>query len=268
MSKNKFIDTTEDCIGLYLKEVRKTTLITHEEEIELSKRIKKGDETALQKLCKSNLRFVIKIAKLYQNNGIPLPDLISEGNYGLCVAAHRFDHTKGFRFTSYAVWWIRQSILQCLNDNSRMVRLPGNILNKLSKIKKKISLFDGEPCDNMIEKINIPTCTSLNVIMNEEGDELIDVLENDFFETPDIFFEKEEEIEGKSRELELAMFGLSDREIEILNCYFGIYKDPMTLESIGDNFGLTKERVRQIKEASIRKIRNNLGGVKTSEIFR
>ena len=135
---NKYIDLSEDSLNLYLKDVRKNEIITIDEEVELAKRIKNGDEVALNKLVTSNLRFVIKIAKEYQNKGLPVSDLISEGNYGLITAAKRFDHTKGFRFISYAIWWIKQSILQSLNDNSRTVRLPGNIINKLSKIKKQI----------------------------------------------------------------------------------------------------------------------------------
>ena len=127
---NKYIDLSEDSLNLYLKDVRKNEIITIDEEVELAKRIKNGDEVALNKLVTSNLRFVIKIAKEYQNKGLPVSDLISEGNYGLITAAKRFDHTKGFRFISYAIWWIKQSILQSLNDNSRTVRLPGNIINK------------------------------------------------------------------------------------------------------------------------------------------
>ena len=134
----KYIDVKEDGLNIYMKDVRKSTTIKVEEEIELAKRIKEGDETAISELVNANLRFVVKIAKEYQNQGVPVADLISEGNYGLIKAAYKFDYTKGFKFISYAVWWIKQSILQSLNDNSRMVRLPGNMINKLSKITQKV----------------------------------------------------------------------------------------------------------------------------------
>jgi RNA polymerase primary sigma factor len=260
---NKYIDLSEDSLNLYLKDVRKNEIITIDEEVELAKRIKNGDEVALNKLVTSNLRFVIKIAKEYQNKGLPVSDLISEGNYGLITAAKRFDHTKGFRFISYAIWWIKQSILQSLNDNSRTVRLPGNIINKLSKIKKQIEFFEKEnhrgPYNDEVEQISIPTCTSYNVFINEDGDEMINLLEDKSFNSPDIFEDEEQYL--KVREMSKAIRGLSSREIDIVNCYYGINGESMTLEMIGNEVGLTKERVRQIKEGAIRKIRNNIGGV-------
>jgi RNA polymerase primary sigma factor len=260
---NKFIDLTEDSISLYLKDVRKSDLLTIDEEVELAKRIKNGDQRALDKLVTANLRFVVKVAKEYQNQGLPIADLISEGNYGLITAAKKFDHTKGFRFISYAIWWIKQSILQSLNDNSRTVRLPGNMINKLSKIKKQIESFEkenqGDGHFNEIEQIVTPTCISYNTVINEDGDEMINLLENDFFNSPDNFTDEEEYL--RSREMGRALKGLSKREIEIINCYYGINGEPMTLEMIGEEVGLTKERVRQIKESAIRKIRNNLGGI-------
>jgi RNA polymerase primary sigma factor len=260
---NKYIDLSEDSLNLYLKDVRKNDIITIDEEVELAKRIKNGDQEALNKLVSSNLRFVIKIAKEYQNQGLPIADLISEGNYGLITAAKKFDHTKGFRFISYAIWWIKQSILQSLNDNSRTVRLPGNIINKLSKIKKQIEFFEKEnhrdPYNDEVEQISTPVCFSYNVTINEDGDEMVNLLENNFFKSPDTFVDEEEYL--KVKEMSKAVKGLSDREIEIVNCYYGINGEPMTLEMIGDEVGLTKERVRQIKEGAIRKIRNNIGGV-------
>lgn len=261
--KNNYIDLTEDSLNLYLKDVRKNEIITIDEEIKLAKRIKLGDQKALDKLVKSNLRFVIKVAKQYQNQGLPIADLISEGNYGLIIAAKKFDYTKGFRFISYAIWWIKQSILQSLSDNSRTIRLPGNIINKLSIIKKQIEFFEKEnnrlPQNGEIEVINIPTTTSFNIPINEDGDEMINLFENDFFRSPDIFIEEEEYL--KAKELSKALNGLSKREVEIINCYYGINGESMTLEMIGDELKLTKERVRQIKESAIRKIRNNIGGV-------
>lgn len=260
---NKYIDLSEDSLNLYLKDVRKNEIITIDEEVELAKRIKAGDEVALNKLVTANLRFVIKIAKEYQNQGLPVADLISEGNYGLITAAKKFDHTKGFRFISYAIWWIKQSILQSLNDNSRTVRLPGNIINKLSKIKKQIEFFEKQnhrgPQNDEVEQISTPTCISYNVTINEDGDEMINLIEDKFFNSPDTFHDEEEYL--KAREMSKAIRGLSSREIEIVNCYYGINGEPMTLEMIGDEVGLTKERVRQIKEGAIRKIRNNIGGV-------
>lgn len=260
---NKYIDLSEDSLNLYLKDVRKNEIITIDEEVELAKRIKNGDEVALNKLVTANLRFVIKIAKEYQNQGLPVADLISEGNYGLITAAKKFDHTKGFRFISYAIWWIKQSILQSLNDNSRTIRFPGNIVNKLSKIKKQIEFFEKQnhrgPHNDEVEQISTPTCISYNVYINEDGDEMINLIEDKFFNSPDIFDDEEQYL--KAREMSKAIRGLSPREIEIVNCYYGINGESMTLEMIGDEVGLTKERVRQIKEGAIRKIRNNIGGV-------
>lgn len=259
----KHVNGKEDGIGLYMKDVRKTTTLTVYEEVELSKRIKEGDESALSKLILSNLRFVIKIAKEYQNHGVPMADLISEGNYGLIVAAKKFDHTKGFRFISYAVWWIKQSILQSLNEDSRTVRLPVNIIAKIAKVKKEIEKFEKDnhrdPIGNEVEVISVPSCTSLNNIINEEGDELINMLENKMFSRPDVIDEEEEDI--KKNELIRAMSGLNKREKEIINSYFGITGEPMTLEMIGEELKLTKERIRQIKESAIRKIRNKVGNI-------
>jgi len=191
-----------------------------------------------------------------------LADLISEGNYGLITAAKRFDHTKGFRFISYAVWWVKQSILQSLNDNSRTVRLPANMINKLSKIKKEIEQFEKEfqrlPTPSEVEYVNVPKCTSLNTPINEDGDELQELIEQNVFSKPDKSVDGEDNLKTQ---LQLAMSNLSHREKEIVNCYFGIYGENMTLEAIGDELELTKERIRQIKESAIRKIRNNVGDI-------
>jgi len=260
----RFINTKEDCMSMYLKDVRKHDVITPQFELELAKRIAAGDDTAIEELVNANLRFVIAVAKEYQNQGVPLADLISEGNYGLITAAKRFDHTKGYRFISYAVWWVKQAILQSLNDNSRTVRLPANMINKLSKIKKEIERFEMEnqrkPSCNEIEYIHVPSCSSLSAPINEEGDELSSLLKDDIFDSPDKMNEKEDTLKYQ---LEMVMSKLSYREKEIVNCYFGIYGEPMTLEAIGEEFDLTKERIRQIKEAAIRKIRNNVGDLFT-----
>ena len=260
---NKYLNPNEDCISLYMRDVRKSDVITADKEVELAKRIQNGDEKALSELVNANLRFVIKIAKEYQNQGLAVADLISEGNYGLITAAKKFDHTKGFRFNTYAVWWIKQSIMQSLNDNSRTVRLPGSVINKLSKIRKETDLFEKEnqrmPYDDEVEQMHIPSCTSLNTTINEDGDELLTLVEDRTFTRPDQMEEEEEML--RKNEIKRALNGLSEREIEIINCYFGINGEPMTLEMIGVEVGLTKERVRQIKESAIRKVRNNLGGI-------
>jgi RNA polymerase primary sigma factor len=258
-----YLDLKEDSLSFYMKEVRKCDPISTEKEVELAKRILEGDKKALDELVSANLRFVIKIAKKYQNQGIPVADLINEGNYGLTVAATKFDHTKGFKFISYAIWWIKQSILQCLNENSRTVRLPGNIITKLSHIKKEIDAFEKEfhrtPNENEVEQIVVPSCSSLNSLINEDGDELVNILEDNMFNSPDVLDTEEETL--RNDEMKKAMKNLSEREIRILNNYFGIGGEPMTLEMIGEDVGLTKERVRQIKESAIRKVRNNLGGI-------
>jgi RNA polymerase primary sigma factor len=259
---NRFINTKEDSLSIYLKDVRKSETISIEKEIELAKRIEKGDEKALNELVNANLRFVIKIAKDYQHQGVSLADLISEGNYGLITAAQKFDHTKGFRFISYAVWWIKQAIKHCLNENARTVRLPANMINKLSKLRKETEEFEKNnersATDNDVEYVEVPYCNSLSSPINEDGDVLGDLLSDDIFGNPDEIISEEENIK---RQLHKAMKGLSDREKDIIYCYFGINGHPLTLSQIGMEYGLTKERIRQIKESAIRKIRNNTDGV-------
>jgi RNA polymerase primary sigma factor len=260
ISTKRFIETTEESISNYLKEVRKIDLLTPEEEEVLTKKISEGDKKAQDKLVNSNLRFVISVAKEYQGQGVPLVDLISEGNYGLIKAATRFDHTKGFRFISYAVWWVKQSILQSLSENSRTVRLPVNITSQLSKIKKQIAQFEQEnerqPTDVDMDLAVLlhPTCGSLNEKINEDGDEILDLVADNSFIRPDEDFYGEDVLKS---ELEKTLSVLSDREKKIVNMYFGIDGNPMTLEQIGDEFSLTKERIRQIKEKSLRKLKNN-----------
>lgn len=259
-SNKRFIETTEDSISNYLKEVRKIDLLTPEEEVELTKKIAEGDRRAQDKLVSANLRFVISIAKEYQGQGVPLVDLISEGNYGLIKAATKFDHTKGFRFISYAVWWVKQSILQSLSENSRTVRLPVNITNQLSKIKKEIAQFEQEnhrqptDIDMDLSVLLHPTCGSLNEKINEDGDEILDMIPDNSFARPDDDFYGDDILKN---ELEKTLSVLSERERKIIYMYFGIDGQPMTLEQIGDEFELTKERIRQIKEKALRKLKNN-----------
>ncbi len=265
MSKKYVNFDEENSLTQYFKEVKKSILLTPNEEIRLAERIQSGDETAIEELVNANLKFVISIAKEYQNQGLLLSDLISEGNFGLVKAATRFDHTRGFRFISYAVWWIKQSIIQSLNENARTVRLPANVISKLSQLKKDIEKFEfenerepiyGEIFDENNEAVDLifyPKCGSLNDVINEEGDEMIDLLSDS---EPDTSLLVDERLKG---ELANTLSILDDRERYIIESYYGINTDcePMTLEAIGEKCDLTKERIRQIKERAIRKLRHN-----------
>jgi RNA polymerase primary sigma factor len=265
MTTKKFISfESTNSISKYLKEVRKTHLLSPDEEVALAVRIQNGDTDAINELVNANLRFVIQIAKEYQNQGLPLDDLISDGNYGLIKAATRFDHTLGFRFISYAVWWIKQSIIQSLNDNARMVRLPASIINKISVLKKEIERFEfenerepifGEILDDNnepVELITFPKASSLNEIINEDGDEMIDTLTADD-EEMFVVTDKIKDLLNKTLET------LDERERNIIQCYYGINTgcEPMTLQVIGEIYNLTKERIRQIKVKALRKLRHN-----------
>jgi len=255
----------------YLSEIAKVELITAEQEVELAKRIKDGDQVALEKLAKANLRFVVSVAKQYQNNGMSLGDLINEGNVGLIKAASRFDETRGFKFISYAVWWIRQSIMQALAEQSRIVRLPLNRVGSLNKISRAFSeleqKYEREPTTEELAKVldmnpeeieSNQRISGRSISMNApfvQGEEnsLLDVLENDSEETPD------QGLMNSSLQKEIArsLSTLTERESEVIASYFGLNGSPsMTLEEIGDKFSLTRERVRQIKEKATRKLRN------------
>lgn len=265
MSKKYVNFNDDDSIGKYFKDVRKSVLLTQKEEIDLAKRIKNGDSSAIEKLVTANLKFVISIAKNYQGQGLLLSDLISEGNYGLIKAANKFDHKRGFRFISYAVWWVKQSIIQGLNDNARTVRLPANVIHKLSYLKKEIEKFEyineREPIygeifdkdDETMELLHFPKCASLNEPINEDGDELIELISGDYVEDKLVVDERLKNELNKTLEI------LDERERMIIECYFGINTlcAPMTLEAIGEKYDLTKERIRQIKEKSLRKLKNN-----------
>lgn len=255
----------------YLQEIGKVDLLTPEEEVELAKRIKKGDEIALEKLTKANLRFVVSVAKQYQNQGLSLSDLINEGNLGLIKAAQRFDETRGFKFISYAVWWIRQSILQALAEQSRIVRLPLNKVGSLNKINRAFSEleqnYEREPsADELAEQLEISpeeVETTLAVasrhvsvdapFVEGEDNSLLDVLEND--KTPNTD-EDLDYTQSLSKEINRSLSSLTERQCDVIKFYYGIgLKHPMSLEDIGDKFGLTRERVRQIKDKAINKLR-------------
>lgn len=255
----------------YLQEIGREELISVEEEVELAQRIRKGDQAALEKLTRANLRFVVSVAKQYQNQGLSLPDLINEGNLGLIKAAEKFDETRGFKFISYAVWWIRQSILQALAEQSRIVRLPLNQVGALNKINKALSKFEQEnermpSSDELADMIDIPRekiNDTLRVsgrhvsvdasFVEGEDNSLLDVLVNE--DSPNA--DKGLVHESLNREIERALQTLAPREREIVKSFFGIGCQEMTLEEIGERFGLTRERVRQIKEKAIRKLKNN-----------
>jgi len=256
----------------YLQEIGKVDLITAEQEVELARRIKAGDQIALEKLTKANLRFVVSVAKQYQNNGLTLGDLINEGNVGLIKAATRFDETRGFKFISYAVWWIRQSIMQALAEQSRIVRLPLNRVGSLNKISRTFSeleqKFQREPSPEEIAEILDITADEVRENLsvggrqvsvdapfaNGEESSLLDVLESTSEVTPDSKL-----IEDSLRkEVQRALATLTQREAEVISYYFGLNgEQALTLEEIGEKFNLTRERVRQIKEKATRRLRHS-----------
>ena len=255
----------------YLQEIGKEELISIEEEVELAQRIKKGDQEALEKLTKANLRFVVSVAKQYQNQGLSLPDLINEGNLGLIKAAEKFDETRGFKFISYAVWWIRQSILQALAEQSRIVRLPLNQVGSLNKINKAFARFEQEhertpSAEELANELELPkekVTDTLRVagrhisvdapFADGEDNSLLDVLVNTDSPNADRGLINE----SLATEVERALEILTERERDIIRYFFGIGCSEMTLEEIGEKFDLTRERVRQIKEKAIRKLRQS-----------
>jgi len=269
VQKNK--NRANQSLDRYLQEIGEVPLLTPEEEIELARRIKKNDQEALEKLTKANLRFVVSVAKQYQNQGLSLGDLINEGNLGLIKAAKRFDETRGFKFISYAVWWIRQSILQALAEQSRVVRLPLNRVGALNKIGKAFSNleqeFEREPSATEIaEELEMTPYEvsdtlkisgkhlSLDAPFNQGDDNrLLDVIEDDQQQPPDEVLMQE----SLRIEVQRALTTLSEREAEVIKLYFGLDREhPLTLEEIGERFHLTRERVRQIKEKAIRRLRH------------
>jgi RNA polymerase primary sigma factor len=255
----------------YLQEIGKVDLLTPDDEVHLAQRIKQGDQIALEKLTKANLRFVVSVAKQYQNQGLSLGDLINEGNLGLIKAAQRFDETRGFKFISYAVWWIRQSILQALAEQSRIVRLPLNRVGSLNKISKTFSSleqkFEREPSpEELAEVLELTTNEVVDTMkisgrhvsmdapfVQGEDNTLLDVLENSGENSPESGLMDD----SLRKEVQRALSTLTQREADVIGLYFGLNGEhPMTLEEIGERFDLTRERVRQIKEKAIRRLRH------------
>lgn len=256
----------------YLQDISREDLVSLDEEVELAQKIRKGDVKALERLTKANLRFVVSVAKQYQNQGLSLPDLINEGNLGLIKAAKKYDETRGFKFISYAVWWIRQSIMQAISEQSRLVRVPMNQMGSINKVRKVIHQFEQEyqrlpSIDEIMEEVDLPkdkiaevmSMITKKVSMDapiSSGDDgsLLDVLPNKNSPSAD------EQLleEGLKKEIERALVTLSEREQTILRGYFGINQREMSLEEIGEQTGLTRERVRQLKEKAIKRLRHNV----------
>lgn len=265
--------TNRESVSLdkYLQEIGQEAILSADEEVELAQKIRKGDEKALEKLTKANLRFVVSVAKQYQNQGISLPDLINEGNLGLIKAAKKFDETRGFKFISYAVWWIRQSILQAIAEQSRIVRLPLNQSGNVNKINRELNKFEQEyerkpSVDEMAERIDLPEdkiadalkANNKHVSMDapfadgEDGN-LLDILADGNSHTADYELVKD----SLRKEIIRALDLLNERERKVVIAFFGIGMPEMTLEEIGTKYNLTRERVRQIKEKAIRHLRHN-----------
>lgn len=257
--KNTVIPINQEEISHYLKDIRKIKVMTPQREKELAEMMKSGNLTEKQKedihteILEGNLRFVITVAKQYQNQGLDFPDLIAEGNYGLLKAIKNFDWTKDLRFISYAVWWVKQSILQSLNDNSRTIRLPVNVVQDLQKAKKE-SEISGKNLDDKFYLL--PSMIDLDMQINEEGDTLIDIVKNEDSLSPDDSFDNKDVLKKRLMDI---LNKLDERERIIIEDYYGLTGTPRTLEDIGDEFNLTKERVRQIKAKGLRKLRNECG---------
>ena len=267
----QFTNREAQSLDKYLQEIGKVALLTAEDQIKLAIKIKQGDPEALEKLTRANLRFVVSVAKQYQNQGLSLGDLINEGNLGLIKAAKRFDETRGFKFISYAVWWIRQSILQALAEQSRIVRLPLNRVGALNRIGKAYSTleqeYEREPSPEEVAKVLEMDVQDISETLqisskhlsfdapfaDDQENRLLDVLENEEEPAPDTSLMSE----SLHAEINKALSKLSEQEAEVIKLYFGLEDDqPMTLEEIGDKFNLTRERIRQIKEKAIRRLRN------------
>lgn len=268
---NSFTNRESASLDKYLQEIGHEELLSVDEEVELAQKIKKGDRQALERLTRANLRFVVSVAKQYQNQGLSLPDLINEGNVGLIKAAEKFDETRGFKFISYAVWWIRQSILQAIAEQSRIVRLPLNQVGSVNKINRELNKFEQEherrpSVDEIADRIDLPEdkieeamkANNRHVSMDApfvdgEDNSLLDVLADNNMPMADKALVQESLRKEIDRTIEL----LNDREQKVVRAFFGIGSPEMTLEEIGDKYNLTRERVRQIKEKAIRRLRHN-----------
>ena len=260
--RNIGVPINQEEIQHYLKDIRKIKVMTPEREKELAKKMKSDTlskrerEIVEQELLVGNLRFVITVAKQYQNQGLDLSDLIAEGNLGLMKAIKNFDWNKDLRFISYAVWWVKQSIIQSLNDNARTIRLPVNVVQDLQRAKKEVEQTGKKMSDKLS---TLPSIIDLDMKINEDGDTLIDMISNPDAESPDAVFNTKDILKDK---LVSLLNVLDEREKSIIGDYFGLTGTPRTLEDIGSDFGLTKERVRQIKEKALRRLRNE-----SSELF-
>lgn len=268
---NSFTNRESASLDKYLQEIGHEELLSVDEEVELAQKIKKGDRQALERLTRANLRFVVSVAKQYQNQGLSLPDLINEGNVGLIKAAEKFDETRGFKFISYAVWWIRQSILQAIAEQSRIVRLPLNQVGSVNKINRELNKFEQEherrpSVDEIADRIDLPEekieeamkANNRHVSMDApfadgEDNSLLDVLADNNMPMADKALVQE----SLRKEIDRAIDLLNDREQKVVRAFFGIGSPEMTLEEIGDKYNLTRERVRQIKEKAIRRLRHN-----------
>ena len=266
-----FTNRESASLDKYLQEIGHEELLSVEEEVELAQKIKKGDRRALERLTRANLRFVVSVAKQYQNQGLSLPDLINEGNVGLIKAAEKFDETRGFKFISYAVWWIRQSILQAIAEQRRIVRLPLNQVGSVNKINRELNKFEQEherrpSVDEIADRIDLPEdkieeamkANNRHVSMDApfvdgEDNSLLDVLADNNMPMADKALVQE----SLRKEIDRAIELLNDREQKVVRAFFGIGSPEMTLEEIGDKYNLTRERVRQIKEKAIRRLRHN-----------
>ena len=266
-----FTNRESASLDKYLQEIGHEELLSVEEEVELAQKIKKGDRRALERLTRANLRFVVSVAKQYQNQGLSLPDLINEGNVGLIKAAEKFDETRGFKFISYAVWWIRQSILKAIAEQSRIVRLPLNQVGSVNKINRELNKFEQEherrpSVDEIADRIDLPEekieeamkANNRHVSMDApfvdgEDNSLLDVLADSNMPMADKALVQE----SLRKEIDRAIDLLNDREQKVVRAFFGIGSPEMTLEEIGDKYNLTRERVRQIKEKAIRRLRHN-----------
>ena len=268
---NSFTNRESASLDKYLQEIGHEELLSVDEEVELAQKIRKGDRRALERLTRANLRFVVSVAKQYQNQGLSLPDLINEGNVGLIKAAEKFDETRGFKFISYAVWWIRQSILQAIAEQSRIVRLPLNQVGSVNKINRELNKFEQEherrpSVDEIADRIDLPEdkieeamkVNNRHVSMDApfvdgEDNSLLDVLADNNMPMADKALVQE----SLRKEIDRAIDLLNDREQKVVRAFFGIGSPEMTLEEIGDKYNLTRERVRQIKEKAIRRLRHN-----------